>query len=98
MAEERYEESIRPHLGKATWGWYFIGMIMFVPFTILINYTQSQGQFNSTVIFVVMFVLSIILMWFMPRKHFEHLEGEDELGVFWMENPRYNELWWIAVG
>lgn len=96
---EEHDERLQGTLGKVTWIWYFIGLILFVPFVILVNYqANNTSQFNSTLIFVVFFFLSIALMFIMPRKHIDHLYGPDEMGEFWMENPTWNRLILFPIG
>lgn len=94
---EEHAERAQRLFGMSTMVWYIIGFI-FVAYTLLINYTNNQLQFNSTLIFVFLWVGGLFLLHIIPRtRHYEHIEGTDELGPFWMENP-VHRYWMIPAG
>lgn len=86
MLMPEYESRASHYLGMSTIVWYIIGFI-FVAYTLLVNFTSEQVQFNSTLIFAFLFFGGIILLHIIPARHGERVQGEDELGPFWMENP-----------
>jgi hypothetical protein len=90
------EEKERNILGTATLVWYIIGFI-FIVYTLLFAYTQSQQQFNSALIFALAFLGGLFFLTVIGKRYAEHIEGDDELGPFWMENP-IHKSWLIGLG
>lgn len=91
------EERGRHYFGMATIAWYIVGFI-FIAYTLLVNFQNSQLQFNSTLIFAFLWFGGLALLHIIPMRHFERLQGEDELGPFWMENPAGLKSLALVVG
>lgn len=103
LPKHKHDDTVKSTFGIAVWGWWAIGGVLFL-FSLLQSF-KNATQFNSTIVFILALIVSIMLLSILPKKFHHGLheklqeKDQDGLNVFWLENPTLHELIvWLPTG